>query len=181
MSARAIADPRQTAQRSFTKEEHAGATARRARFFPQNVPPLLACFDRLGLIVRGVAYMAGGLNFVHDRLRPLPLPDRAPSGVAGGQNGRKIMRKILFLLPVAGLLLAGPALAAHTFGGVVSHVNPAQDSVTLIGSGTFRVSEPRLLRGIYRGEHVIVTKNDNGTVGLQEDSGFSSGSGHNTK
>lgn len=91
------------------------------------------------------------------------------------------MRKILLLLPAAVLLVASPALAAQTFGGVVSHVNPAEDTVTLIGSGTFRVSEPRLLRNVYRGEHVIVTKNDNGTVGLQEDSGFSSGSGHNTK
>jgi len=88
-----------------------------------------------------------------------------------------IMRNILFLLPVAGLLAVGPALAAETYGGVVSNVNPSTGTVTVVGAGTFQVSQPMLLRGVYGGEHVIVTKNDNGTVGFQEDSNFSDGSG----
>jgi len=87
------------------------------------------------------------------------------------------MRKIVFLLPLAGLLAVGPALAAETIGGVVTNVNPSAGTVTVQGAGTFEVSQPELLRGVYGGEHVIITKNDNRTIGLQEDSNYSDGSG----
>lgn len=87
------------------------------------------------------------------------------------------MRKIVFLLPLAGLLVGGSALAADTVGGVVAHANPAMGTITIVGGGTYRVSEPRLLRNVVPGEHVIITMNDNRTVGLQEDSNFSDGSG----
>lgn len=98
-----------------------------------------------------------------------------------GKQRMKIMRKILFLLPVAGLLAVGPALAAETYGGVVTNVNLSAGTVSVVGAGPFKVSQPELLRGVYGGEHVIITKNDNGTVGLQEDSSFSDGSGINSR
>jgi TPP-dependent trihydroxycyclohexane-1,2-dione (THcHDO) dehydratase len=87
------------------------------------------------------------------------------------------MRKLLFILPLASVLAAGSALAAQTVGGVVSHTDPAMGTVSIVGGGTYRVSDPQLLRGVYSGEHVIVTMNDNHTIGLQEDSGFSDGGG----
>ncbi|WP_018182314.1 hypothetical protein [Kaistia granuli] len=89
------------------------------------------------------------------------------------------MSKLAFILPLAGLLVGGPALAAETIGGVVSHADPAMGTITIVGSGTYRVSQPLLLRNLAPGEHVIITKNDNGTIGLQEDSNFSDGSGQN--
>jgi hypothetical protein len=89
------------------------------------------------------------------------------------------MRKLVFILPLAGLLAGGSALAAQTVGGVVTHTDPAMGTVSIVGGGTYRVSEPQLLRGVYSGEHVIITMNDNHTVGLQEDSSFSDGSGIN--
>jgi TPP-dependent trihydroxycyclohexane-1,2-dione (THcHDO) dehydratase len=91
------------------------------------------------------------------------------------------MRKFVFILPLAGLLAAGSALAAETVGGVVTRTDPAMGTVSIVGGGTYRVSEPQLLRGVYSGEHVIITMNDNHTVGLQEDSSFSDGSGINTR
>jgi hypothetical protein len=87
------------------------------------------------------------------------------------------MSKLAFILPLAGLLVGGPALAAETVGGVVTHTNPSMGTISIVGGGTYRVSQPLLLRNINPGEHVIITKNDNGTVGLQEDSNFSDGSG----
>ncbi|ODT14073.1 MAG: hypothetical protein ABS35_35930 [Kaistia sp. SCN 65-12] len=87
------------------------------------------------------------------------------------------MRKLVFILPLAGLLVGGSALAAQTVGGVVARTDPAMGTITIVGSGTYRVSEPRLLRNVAPGEHVIITHNDNNTVGLQEDSNFSDGSG----
>jgi TPP-dependent trihydroxycyclohexane-1,2-dione (THcHDO) dehydratase len=87
------------------------------------------------------------------------------------------MRKLAFILPLAGLLVGGSALAAQTVSGVVAHTNPAMGTVSVVGGGTYRVSEPNLLRGVYSGEHVIITMNDNHTIGLQEDSNFSDGSG----
>ncbi|BCP55915.1 hypothetical protein K32_45320 [Kaistia sp. 32K] len=90
------------------------------------------------------------------------------------------MRKLLFILPLAGLLAGGSAFAAETFGGVVTGVNPSAGTISIGGGGTYRVSQPLLLRGVYSGEHVIITKNDNNTVGLQEDSGFSDGSGRDS-
>ncbi|WP_029077157.1 hypothetical protein [Kaistia adipata] len=89
------------------------------------------------------------------------------------------MRKLVFLLPLAGLLVGGPALAADTVGGVVAHTDLSMGTITIVGGGTYRVSEPRLLRNVAPGEHVIITKNDNNTIGLQEDSNFSDGSGQN--
>ncbi|MFC5517291.1 hypothetical protein ACFPP9_16010 [Kaistia terrae] len=91
------------------------------------------------------------------------------------------MSKILFLLPVAGLLAVGPALAAETYGGVVTNVNPSAGTVSVQGAGTFAVSQPSLLRGVWGGEHVIVTKNDNGSIGLQEDSSYSDGGGQTSQ
>lgn len=91
------------------------------------------------------------------------------------------MRKIVFLLPLAGLLAVGPALASETIGGVVTNVNPSAGTVTVQGAGTFAVSHPELLRGVWGGEHVIVTKNDNGSIGFQEDSNYSDGGGQTTQ
>ena len=87
------------------------------------------------------------------------------------------MRKLVFLLPLAGLRVGGPALAAQTVGGVVTHTDPAMGTVSIVGGSTYRVSDPRLLRNVAPGEHVIITMNDNRTVGLQEDSSFSDGGG----
>lgn len=86
------------------------------------------------------------------------------------------MRKIALLLPLAGLLAVGPAMAAETIGGVVDHADPSTGVVSVDGTN-YRVSYPQLLRGVYGGEHVIITKNDNGTIGFQEDSNYSDGSG----
>lgn len=86
------------------------------------------------------------------------------------------MRKLAFVLPLAGLIAGGSALAAETVDGVVTRADPGAGTVSLVGGATYRVSEPRLLRGVYSGEHVIITMNDNHTVGLQEDSSFSDGS-----
>ncbi|MCX5567722.1 MULTISPECIES: hypothetical protein [Kaistia] len=86
------------------------------------------------------------------------------------------MRKIALLIPLAGVLAIGPAMAAETMGGVVDYANPATGIVS-VGGQTFQVTYPQLLRGVYGGEHVIITKNDNGTVGFQEDSSYSDGGG----
>jgi hypothetical protein len=98
-----------------------------------------------------------------------------------GKQRMKMMSKILFLLPVAGLLAVGPALATETYGGVVTNVNPSAGTVSVQGAGTFAVSQPALLRGVWGGEHVIVTKNDNGSIGLQEDSSYSDGGGQTSQ
>lgn len=91
-------------------------------------------------------------------------------------QGHEVMSKLVFILPLAGLLVGGSALAAETVGGVVSQTDPAMGTVSIVGGGTYRVSQPELLRGVYSGEHVIITMNDNHTVGLQEDSSFSDSS-----
>lgn len=67
-------------------------------------------------------------------------------------------------------------MAAETIGGVVDHADPVTGLVS-VGGQTYQVTYPQLLRGVYGGEHVIITKNDNGTVGFQEDSNYSDGSG----
>lgn len=83
------------------------------------------------------------------------------------------MNKNLLLLPFAGLLLvSGTALAAETMSGVVARANPDTGELTIVGGGTVQVSEPLLLRNLAPGEHVIVTRNNNGTIGVQEDSSY---------
>jgi hypothetical protein len=81
--------------------------------------------------------------------------------------------KRTLLLAFAGLALsAGTALAADSYNGVVARADPMTGEVTLLGGNTFMVSVPVLLHGVSPGEHVIVTVNDNQTVGIQEDSSY---------
>lgn len=87
------------------------------------------------------------------------------------------MMKRTLLLAIAGLALtAGAASAADSYNGVVARADPMTGEVMLLGGATFQVSEPILLHGLGPGEHVIVTVNDNQTVGIQEDTSYA-GSG----
>jgi hypothetical protein len=87
---------------------------------------------------------------------------------------RTEMKKITLLLALSGLVLTtGSALAADVYNGVVARADPMTGEVTLLGGSTFQVSEPVLLHGLAPGEHVIVTVNENNTVGIQEDSSYS--------
>ncbi|MCX5580756.1 hypothetical protein [Kaistia terrae] len=83
------------------------------------------------------------------------------------------MKKNLLFIPLAGLMfVSGTALAAETYNGVVARTDPNSGHVELLGGTTFQVSEPSLLRGLAPGEHVIVTINENNSVGIQEDSSY---------
>lgn len=83
------------------------------------------------------------------------------------------MKTRSLLLALSGLVLAtGTAIAADSIDGVVARANPMTGEVTLLGGHTFQVTEPTLLHGLAPGEHVIVTLNDNNTVGIQEDSSY---------
>jgi hypothetical protein len=83
------------------------------------------------------------------------------------------MMKRTLLLAFAGLALsAGSAYAADSYNGVVARADPMTGEVTLLGGSTFLVTQPMLLHGLGPGEHVIVTVNDNQTVGIQEDSSY---------
>lgn len=83
------------------------------------------------------------------------------------------MKKYLSFISFAGLLLvSGTALAGETMSGVVARANPNTGELSIVGGGTVQVSEPLLLRNLAPGEHVIVTRNNNGTIGVQEDSSY---------
>lgn len=83
------------------------------------------------------------------------------------------MKKNLMFLSLAGLLLvSGTAFAAETMSGVVARADPYTGELSIVGGGTVMVSEPLLLRNLAPGEHVIVTRNNNGTIGIQEDSSY---------
>lgn len=89
------------------------------------------------------------------------------------------MNKNLLFIPFAGLLfVSGTALAAETIDGVVARANPNTGELSLVGGGTFQVTEPILLRNLAPGEHVIVTRNNNNTIGVQKDNSYA-GSGAN--
>ncbi|MFI5408344.1 hypothetical protein [Kaistia sp. UC242_56] len=83
------------------------------------------------------------------------------------------MKKNLLFLSFAGLLLvSGTALAAETLNGVVARADPNTGELEIVGGGRVQVTDPRLLRNLAPGEHVIVTRNNNGTIGVQEDSSY---------
>jgi hypothetical protein len=83
------------------------------------------------------------------------------------------MNKNLLFFPLAGFILAsGSALAGESMNGVVARADPNTGELSIVGGGTVQVSEPLLLRNLAPGEHVIVTRNDNGTIGVQEDSSY---------
>ncbi|MCX5520583.1 hypothetical protein OSH10_19265 [Kaistia defluvii] len=81
-------------------------------------------------------------------------------------------KKLLFLLFAGLLLVPGTALAAETMSGVVARADPYTGELSIVGGGTVQVADPRLLRNLAPGEHVIVTLNNNGTIGVQEDSSY---------
>jgi hypothetical protein len=86
------------------------------------------------------------------------------------------MMKRSLLLAIAGFALsAGSALAADTYSGVVARADPMTGEVMLLGGTIFQVSEPLLLHGLGPGDHVIVTVNDNQTVGIQDDTSYAGG------
>ena len=88
------------------------------------------------------------------------------------------MRKIAIALPLIMLVgSAGAALAVDVDAGTVRTINSASGSVTLIDGRTFKISNPSLLMGLIPGEKVVVTVNDDQTVGLSEDSSQWDGSG----
>lgn len=81
------------------------------------------------------------------------------------------MKKIAFALPLAIVLgSAGSALAVDVDAGTLTKMNPATGEVTMTNGHTYKVSNPVLLNGLIPGEKIIITVNDDKTVGLQEDS-----------
>lgn len=102
-----------------------------------------------------------------------PAAPRWAAGVLPTSSWRNVVKKNLLFIPLAGLMfVSGTALAAETFNGVVARTDPYNGHLVLLGGATFQVSEPNLLRNLAPGEHVIVTLNDNQTIGVQEDSSY---------
>lgn len=88
------------------------------------------------------------------------------------------MKKNLLFLPFAGLLLvSGTALAAETMNGVVARADPSTGQLMLLGGANFQVTDPMVLRHLAPGQHVIVTRNNNDTIGVQVDNAYA-GSGN---
>ncbi len=89
------------------------------------------------------------------------------------------MKKIALILPLAMLIgSAGAALAVDVDAGTVRTLDNASGSVTLIDGRTFKITNPTLLSGLIPGEKVIITVNDDKTVGLSEDSSQWDGGGN---
>lgn len=83
------------------------------------------------------------------------------------------MKKLIAVLPFAALVLAsGSAFAAQEAYGEVSSANPSTGMINLTDGSHFKVSTPVLLNGMAPGDHVIVTINDDKTVGIAPDSGW---------
>lgn len=83
------------------------------------------------------------------------------------------MKKLAFALPLAALLAtSGAAFAAETYSGNLTYMNASTGEVGLDSGQHFKISNPGLLQGILPGEQVIITKNDDNTVGFQEDSSY---------
>jgi len=88
------------------------------------------------------------------------------------------MRKIAFVLPLVMVIgSAGAALAVDVDAGTVRTLDNASGSVTLIDGRTFKISNPSLMMGLIPGEKVVITVNDDQTVGLSEDSSQWDGGG----
>lgn len=86
------------------------------------------------------------------------------------------MRKLAILLPFAAILATtGAALAVDVDAGQVSGMNPATGALSLTDGRSFHISNPVLLNGLIPGEHVIVTINDDHTVGLAVDNNYLEG------
>ena len=88
------------------------------------------------------------------------------------------MKTIALILPLALVLgSAGAAFAVDVDSGTVRKLDSATSSVTLIDGRTFKITNPTLLYGLIPGEKVIITVNDDKTVGLSEDSSQWDGGG----
>lgn len=89
------------------------------------------------------------------------------------------MKKIAFALPLAIVLgSAGSALAVNVDAGTLTRMDTATGEVTMADGQTYKISNPSLLYGLIPGEKIIVTINDDKTVGLQEDSSQFDGDGY---
>ncbi len=85
------------------------------------------------------------------------------------------MKKMTVLLPLAAFVMfAGPALATEVTCGIVSSANPSTGDLRLQDGSKFRVSYPTLLKGVGPGDPVVVTLNNDNTVGITDDNRFSS-------
>lgn len=88
------------------------------------------------------------------------------------------MRKLALISSLAIVIgSAGAAYAVDVDGGAVRSIDAGSGSVTLMDGRTFRISNPSLLTGVIPGEKVIITVNDDKTVGFQEDSSQWDGGG----
>ena len=79
------------------------------------------------------------------------------------------MKKLAVLLPFAVLMTTGAAYAAEADANQLVEANPSTGVVKLLDGRTFTVSQPVLLRGLMPGDHVIVTINDDKSVGISQD------------
>lgn len=88
------------------------------------------------------------------------------------------MRKLVLISSMAILVgSAGAAFAVDVDGGAVRSIDSGSGSVTLMDGRSFKISNPSLLSGVIPGEKVIITVNDDKTVGFSEDSSQWDGGG----
>ena len=80
------------------------------------------------------------------------------------------MKTLALALPLAAFLAsAGAAYAVDVDSGTVRQLDARSGAITLMDGRSFKVSNPILLDGVIPGEKVIITVNDDKTIGFSED------------
>lgn len=86
------------------------------------------------------------------------------------------MKKTLLAAAAFAIVLpfATPALAVEVICGTVSSADPPSGVVRLTDGTSYRVKVPVLLRGLAPGSHVVITVNNDRSVGIRSDTRYDS-------
>jgi len=83
------------------------------------------------------------------------------------------MLKLAMVLPVAALLATtGAAAAAEVDMAEITQMNARTGQILLNDGHSYTIANPVLLNGVIPGEQVIVTVNDDHTIGFSEDTSY---------